>query len=433
VAASAKLFGTRLKATRVERGTSATKLAKQVGISLPYLSQLESNRAIPSEALARRLARVLDQNEEEFLLSARRISDRLGDLLEKFPKLNSQLAGGQDRESTKRGHERRHTMVRLVAGSKDSEEIINALNVPNTQASYGPKDPPTDKIGTLADTFDIVRPSIIAFASRHVPTVPGQKPLFPEIIGTGFIVDSRGIAVTNRHVAEALQKLPPHPTTGASSAMAIISPGAERTAAGVMFPVLFAEIKAFSHIASFSANGPYYGEAVPDLAFVQLKVQNLPALSLVTEPNAIRAGVSVATAGFPMGTDPLVVYGSISQLTPFLRRGIISSVYPYPCPNPHGFTMDIVSQGGSSGSPVFALDSSRVLGIVHAAVHQGGQATNVTIAVPSLLISEALEVCTNGAALDLSDVPSMDALLKDSPRTEELRWETFVAKKPSKI
>lgn len=320
-------------------------------------------------------------------------------------------------------------MVRLVAGGKNAEEIINAAKVPEYRASYGSKVPHANG-GSLADTFDILRPSIIALASRHVPTLARQQPIFPEIIGTGFIVDTRGIAVTNMHVVEALQKLPPHPETGATSAIAIISPGPETTEEGIAFPVLFAEVKAYSLISSFSSNGRYYGEAVPDLAFVQLKVRDVPAVSLVTEPNAIRAGVPVATAGFPMGTDPLVVYGSINQLTPFLRQGIISSVYPYPCPNPHGFTTDIVSQGGSSGSPVFRLDSGEVLGMVHAAVQQRGQATNITIALPSLLISQAFQACTGGP-LDLSDVPTMDDLLKGSPRTDELRWESFVARKPA--
>jgi S1-C subfamily serine protease len=397
------------------------------------MSQLESGRAVPSEELARRLASVLQQDEEEFLLSARRISDRVGDLLEKFPKLASLLPHRTESEKAKPSYGRRNTMVRLVAGAKNAEEIINALKVPEYRASSTRKEPPANDVGTLADTFDIVRPSIIAFASRHVPTKIGERPIFPDIIGTGFVVDSRGIVVTNRHVAEALQQLPPHPKTGATSAMAIISPGPETTAGGVAFPVLFAEIKAYSHITSFSSNGPYYGEAIPDLAFVQLKVRDLPALSLVTEPNTIRAGIPVATAGFPMGTDPLVVYGSISQLTPFLRKGIISSVYPYPCPNPHGFTMDIVSQGGASGSPVFCPDSPKVLGIVHAAVQHSGQPTNVTIALPSLLVSEALEACTNGVPLDLSGVPTMDDLLRESPRTDELRWESFVARKPSTI
>ena len=215
--------------------------------------------------------------------------------------------------------------------------------------------------------------------------------------------------------------------------MAILSPGPERTADGVTFPVLFVEIKGYSQIASFSSTGPYYGEAVPDLAFVQLKVQDVPALSLVMEPDVIRTGISVATAGFPMGTDPLVVYGTVNQLTPFLRRGIISSVYPFPCPNPHGFTMDIISQGGASGSPVFFPDSPRVLGIVHAGIQERGrnQNTNVTIAIPSLLISQALEACANGAPLDLSGVPTMAELLKESPRSEELRWESFITRKPS--
>jgi S1-C subfamily serine protease len=51
----------------------------------------------------------------------------------------------------------------------------------------------------LEITFETVRPSIVAFASRFVPR---ERPDFPEIIGTGFVVDSRGVAVTNRHVVD---------------------------------------------------------------------------------------------------------------------------------------------------------------------------------------------------------------------------------------
>ena len=75
----------------------------------------------------------------------------------------------------------------------------------------------------LAETFEIVRPSIVALGSIMAVTNQGQTPIFPTIFGTGFIVDSRGIVLTNRHVAEALQNLQPHPQTGASPAFALLS------------------------------------------------------------------------------------------------------------------------------------------------------------------------------------------------------------------
>jgi S1-C subfamily serine protease len=74
----------------------------------------------------------------------------------------------------------------------------------------------------LATTFEVLRPSIVALASRVTITQLGAKPVFPFIVGTGFVVDESGLVVTNRHVAEALRRLPRNPKTGESSAMAVV-------------------------------------------------------------------------------------------------------------------------------------------------------------------------------------------------------------------
>jgi len=75
----------------------------------------------------------------------------------------------------------------------------------------------------LLDTFEAVRPSIVAFASRlSITRQPGTKPILPPIIGTGFVVDSRGWVATNRHVTDVLRSLPPNPKTGAHSAVAVV-------------------------------------------------------------------------------------------------------------------------------------------------------------------------------------------------------------------
>jgi XRE family transcriptional regulator, master regulator for biofilm formation len=78
-------FGQRLKKLRMDRKLSLKALAQQLGISLPYLSQIEADLAIPSEPLARSIARYFNANEEELVFLARRVPKQLDELIEKFP------------------------------------------------------------------------------------------------------------------------------------------------------------------------------------------------------------------------------------------------------------------------------------------------------------------------------------------------------------
>lgn len=412
-------FGERIRSLRLEKGLLAKDVASDLHISLPYLSQLESDRAMPSEVLARRIADLFSQDKDEFIFLARRGLKSLDAIFQRSPRAAatylSRVAGSPDNKRTGR-----KGMVRLIAESKENLPAFDEHDEVESRNSAAWQSP--ESLLTLADTFDTIRPSIVAFASRFVPTPVMGAPLFPEIIGTGFVVDRDGIVVTNRHVIEALQKLPRHPVTGAGSDIAIVWSKPEVVGEGHTLPILFVEIKGYSSITSFSSNGPYYGEDLPDLGFVQLKVRGIPALPLADEPYILRQGIEVATAGFPLGTDSLIPYGKVSQLTPLLRRGVVSSLLPFPCPHPHGFTMDIMSQGGASGSPVFLTDAPRVVGMVHA----GFPGTNLTLAVPSILIRDALSACTNGAPLDLSDVPTLESLIEQGPRTDELRWDSFI-------
>ncbi len=280
----------------------------------------------------------------------------------------------------------------------------------------------------LTKVYDAIRPSIVALGSRLVVTRAGEQPSFPEIVGTGFVVDRRGIIATNQHVVEALQKLPSHPVTGSPLAFAIVWGKVEDVGDTQGLPLLFVDIKSFNQITRFSVTGPSYGEPRPDLAFVQLNVCDLPALSLETEPGTLRIGQRVATSGFPMGTDALVQYSRVVQLTPLLREGIISSVYPFPCLHPHGFTIDVMTQGGASGSPVFLADSPTVVGMVSS----GFDGTNVTIALTSRLINAALSQCLRQSSLDLSGVPSLQTLLSqvNRERGNTMTWESFVDGRP---
>ena len=277
----------------------------------------------------------------------------------------------------------------------------------------------------LSETFRSIRPSIVALGSRVSFSPPGTTPLFPPIIGTGFIVDGRGVVATNRHVVEAINNLPRHPHTGASTALAVLFTEIEAKDGQHGMGTILRGIRGHWLLESFSPSAPYFGESMPDLGFLHLDVKDVPAVKLATEPNVLEIGRGVATAGFPLGEGPLTVFSKITQLTPMLRHGVISSVFPFPCSHPHGFTIDVMSQPGASGSPIFLAESPTVIGILQA--HIVG-ATNITIALPSKIISEAVEKCFGAEgteSLDLSGVPTFSELRENVERTPELRYNTF--------
>jgi transcriptional regulator with XRE-family HTH domain len=78
-------FGQRLKRLKQERKLRSKELAKKLDITLPYLSQMEADLAVPSEELAKRIAKALGQDEEETLFLARRMPRQIEDILQKFP------------------------------------------------------------------------------------------------------------------------------------------------------------------------------------------------------------------------------------------------------------------------------------------------------------------------------------------------------------
>jgi hypothetical protein len=69
-------------------------------------------------------------------------------------------------------------------------------------------------------------------------------------------------------------------------------------------------------------------------------------LKLAGQDFYIEPGTEIATAGFPMGTMALMIMGKWNQLTPFVRCGIVSSVFPCAIARPHGFTIDINAARG---------------------------------------------------------------------------------------
>jgi len=181
----------------------------------------------------------------------------------------------------------------------------------------------------LAETFEAVRPSVIAFikqgcsyGAERAASVPSNNR------ARAFFVHQNGIAVTNRHVIDALQAIhdgyPRHPRTRASPGRCsrlhwdhcgrgTTSDGHAKRRCG-----RWNAWRALVRVALGSVNG------YRDLGFVQVEVRDVPVLPLVTESNSWRAGLHIATAGFPEGERTVTFHERITQVTPGSEARIIS-------------------------------------------------------------------------------------------------------------
>ncbi|MDR3773380.1 MAG: serine protease [Terracidiphilus sp.] len=288
----------------------------------------------------------------------------------------------------------------------------------------------------LTQLYEDVSRTIVAFISKMLPLPAGQQPVFPEIFGTGFLINDSGLVATNRHVVEFFDQVGRHPQTGEFAGAALIFL-VEADKHGCQ--MLNLGVKSWGAINSFTSSTEWYGQPVPDIGFVQLEVRETPFLELADEEFYLRPGMEIATIGYPLGTVPLTLHGKISQVGPFIRRGIVSSVYPFTTPRPHGFTIDIMQQGGSSGSPIFAADSPKVVGMMWGGVNEPRFAqsesaslmytlnTNISLAEPAHIIRAALETVLAAQRPDTAGFSTLQQLREAHPRPTEntrLSWSS---------
>jgi hypothetical protein len=144
------------------------------------------------------------------------------------------------------------------------------------------------------ELYDNAGQCVVAFISKLLPLPVGQQPVFPEIFGTGFLVNDNGLVATNRHVVEVFDQVGRHPQTGefAGAALMLL---VEADKHGCQ--MLNIGVKSRGAINSFTSTTEWYGQTVPDIGFVQLEVRETPFLELADEDFYLRPGMEIATIG----------------------------------------------------------------------------------------------------------------------------------------
>lgn len=284
---------------------------------------------------------------------------------------------------------------------------------------------------SLADTYEKIKQSIVAFTAKYgiaqgPEDINNPKLAFPPIIGTGFIINENGIIVTNDHVAKFLPGLPKPPYAPKGKIPCSVSL-LKKVEEGLLHARF--EILDIMRIKEYVPKGISYGSEKPDIAIVVVKAKGLPELELC-ESMSLREGMEIATAGFPMGTQAFTAPGWLHQITPTLQRGIISAVLPYQCPSPHALAINVMAQGGASGSPVFLPENGKVIGILNCGLREFYQLseedvpkakyavpTNISHVVPSNYILEFLKTVQKDPRAKLpKDTKTFDELIEETPR-----------------
>lgn len=263
----------------------------------------------------------------------------------------------------------------------------------------------------LSNSYKKIKPAIIAIASRL-----STNSVFPSIIGTGFCVREDGIIFTNRHVIQAIKKLPRRKDSPDEwPAIVLYFNYDPHKGMGIVK----LEIDGVALIEQNPLPKKYYGTENLDVGIITLKdVKGLPVVAL--KKDVISEGDQIVVAGFPMGSRTLCAPGWLHQIGPTLQTGIVSALLPMPCDNPHGFLLDMMVQGGSSGSPIFLPGTGKVVGIIYAGLletykftgEQGALLykvpTTLTLAIPSHFLFNVLSKIDTTKEIQINNKNKID-------------------------
>ncbi|MEM9809594.1 MAG: trypsin-like peptidase domain-containing protein [Pseudomonadota bacterium] len=204
--------------------------------------------------------------------------------------------------------------------------------------------PATAQPDSFAGVVDRVLPSVVNISA--LPTGAGASVSEPVALGSGFVVDPRGLVVTNNHVVENAQNI-----------VVIFGDGQQ-----------YAVTRAGRDVET-------------DLALLRIDDadRRFPALTFGDSDNA-RVGDWVLAIGNPFGLGSSVSAGIISGQSRDIGAGLYDQF----------IQTDAAINRGNSGGPLF--DSrGRVIGVNTVIFSQSGGSVGVGFAIPSSLAEQVVE------------------------------------------
>jgi putative serine protease PepD len=259
-----------------------------------------------------------------------------------------------------------------LVGALVASGVYLAVDDDGTSTAAGPTASavvvrPSNRIAQTGDIAEILKadvPAVVALVDDGGPDSGGAA-------GTGFVISSDGVIVTNNHVVE-----------GASKIQALFSDGTTRDA------------------QVLGSNGP------SDLAVVKVDASGLPTIAL-GDSEQVQVGDDVVAIG-----NALALQGGLT-----VTRGIISGLHREVGTDSGSALEDVIQTDaainpGNSGGPL--VDArGRVIGI-NTAIADPGSAQNVGFAIPisnAKVIIDRLREGKQPAYLGVRTVDAKDAKL----------------------
>jgi serine protease Do len=232
---------------------------------------------------------------------------------------------------------------------------------------------PAVAAAAMPDTIARIKPSIVAIGTYQKT----RSPAFA-FRGTGFAVGDGTVIATNAHV------LPDQLATQQRETLVVLVVGR-----GEPQP---------REAVTLVIDGAH------DLALLRISGSALPALALGAD--TVREGDMLAFTGFPIGnvlgfapvthramvsavTPVALPTGTASQLDSRIVRRVKSGVFPV-------LQLDATAYPGNSGSPVYEIETGRVVGIINMVFVKGtresvlSQPSGITFAVPVQHLADLL-------------------------------------------
>lgn len=231
---------------------------------------------------------------------------------------------------------------------------------------------------SLPDLIDEVRPAVVGIGTSYPPRQPIKNQNPTRLHATGFAVADGRLIVTNYHA------LPRKLDTRNNQVLAVFAGRGS---------------DALVHPAEIVATDPEH-----DLALLRIRAGKLPVVRMGDDA-LVREGTAIAFTGFPIGAVlglfPATHRGIVSAVTPVARvaddAGQLDPVSIKRSRNPYlVYQLDATAFPGNSGSPLYAVDSGEVIGIVNSVfVQEGKEAvlsnpSGITYAVPIKFVRQLL-------------------------------------------